>query len=251
MNINSYSVRYNDLSSRFRENYNNNEISTELFDLLYELQELEQTKENKEIQCHIYALLEHWQKAYNLLLEIVDSNDKKATSKLFVFSQKAKTHKDTFGLKDIREARKIKEVVHLSIDDFSLKNDLAHLYYVNCDKVVVFNKYCSGNRFMIKASAILTVDDKQELIKYIYWLADLRTSLINFYNSENNKYLLLLEAKADSDWYDTLEVYSVTIHYSSAREIETTISIGDQVSLDHIVDLELYNKEFVDLNIDG
>ncbi|KZE78062.1 hypothetical protein SAMN04488018_103183 [Myroides marinus] len=251
MNITHYKKRYNELSKQFREIYNNHDISIDLFDLLYELQAEDQTVENKTLQCHIYALLEYWQTAYKLLLEVSDSNDSKVKSKLFVFSEKAKTYKDTFGLKDVRKTREKKEVPILSLDDFIEQEEGSNQYNLNTKRIVVFNQYCPTDRFKVSTSSDLSDMDKLELIEYLHWLTDLRSPLIEFYNSDKNGYLPFIEGKADDHWYDTLEIYSTNIRYFKSGHIETTISMGDQLITDHIIDLVIDNKVCVEMNFDG
>lgn len=251
MNIKNYQKEYNELVKRFRENYNNRDISLELFDLLYTLQSIEQTQENKALQSNIYAVLEHWQTAYKLLLESVNTMDSKIQSKLFVFSEKAKTYKDTFGLKDIRKNRQKKESPIINLEDFVRKGDLSTIYSMDNISLVIFNKYCPTDKFNIHASSLLSSIDKVELIEHIHWLSDIRELLIEFYNSTSNQYLPFIEGVADDDWYDTLDVYSTTIKYRGIGEIETTVSIGDQFIKDHIIDLVIENKECIEMRFDG
>lgn len=248
MSFTTYNKRYNALSKQFREAYNTKEIADDLFDLLYELQELEQTNKNLVMQSHIYALLEWWQSAYDILLEIDNSTVK---SKLFIFSQKAKTHGDTFGLKDIRKLKQIKVLAKLTVDDFILTEGTTYVYSLNAKKVVIFNKYCAGNRYEIKSSIALTDADKLLIREYMNWLASVRKPIIDFYNSEKNQYMPFLRTKVRSDWYDTLDIYSVSIHYHSPEQMEATISMGDQIILDHIIDLVLENKECMEMHLDG
>lgn len=251
MNIKNYQKKYNDLVKQFRENFNNRDISLELFDLLYALQSIEQTKENKALQSNIYAVLEYWKTAYRLLLESVDTENSKIQSKLFVFSEKARTYKDTFGLKDIRQSRQKKDAPIINLDDFVRKGDLSTIYGMDNVNLIVFNKYCPIDKFNIHASSVLSSIDKVELIEHMHWLSDTREQLIEFYNSHSNAYLPFMEERADDDWYDTLDVYSTTIRYRGIGEIETTVSVGDQYIKDHIIDLVFNNKECCEMHFDG
>lgn len=248
MSFTAYNKRYNALSKQFREEYNTKKIANDLFDLLYELQELEQSNKSILMQSHIYALLEWWQSAYDLLLEIDNETVK---SKLFIFGQKARTHGDTFGLNDIRKIKQIKVLAKLTIDDIVLIEGTSYTYNLNAKKVVIFNKYCPGNRYEIKSSTVLTDAEKVLIRDYMNWLASVRKPIIDFYNSEKNQYMPFLRNNVRVDWYDTLDVYSVSIYYHSPEHMEATISMGDQIILDHVIELMLENKECVGMNLDG
>lgn len=251
MSIAQYKKRYNVLSKQFREGFNNRDIALDLFDLQYELQSKTQTKENKTLQSHIYAILEYWQSAYELLLEVADPNDKKIKSKLFVFSEKARTHSNTFGVKDIRKYRIKKDLVPLTIENVIPLDMTSYTYMINTTKLIMLNKEFTLDRFTIKASAPLTALDMAELIAYLNWLGDIRKPLIAFYNSECNEFLPFVNIEADDDWYDTLDLFSISIHYYKSGKIKANISMGDQIMLDHIIELILLNKECVEMRIDG
>lgn len=250
MDIAKHKRKYNGLIRRFKEEYSNRDISLELFDLLYMLQAIKQTPENKALQSDIYAVLEYWQTAYKLLLESVEIGDSTMQSKLFFFSEKARTYKDTFGLKDIRRSRLRKEVAIINLDNFVRKGDLSTIYSMDNVNIVVFNKYCPMDKFNIHATSVLSSIDKVELIEHMHWLSDIREQLIEFYNSNINGYLPFIEERANDDWYDTLDVYGTTIRYYGIGEIETTVSVGDQFIRDHVIDLVFNNKECSEMRFD-
>ena len=251
MSINLYKKKYNELSKMFRESYSVNDLASDLFDLLYALQADEQTSENLLLQSHIYALLEYWESAYKLLLEVGGDKNHKLKNKLFVFSEKAKTHKDIFGVKDLRKLRERKTIDLLFPEDIALVDNYTNHYCIKNKQVVIFNKYCPLDRFVIISSIPFDDRAKTKVIDYIYWLADLRESLISFYNSEKNSFLPFLDGKADDYWYDTLALFSARIYLHNLSDITASIAIGDELIADHIIDIELSNKECIEMSIDG
>ncbi|AJH14886.1 hypothetical protein [Myroides profundi] len=251
MSINLYKKRYSELSKKFRESCSIKDLASDLFDLLYALQAEEQTSENILLQSHIYALLEYWETAYRLLLEVESSKTHKIQDKLFVFSEKAKSHKDIFGVKDLRKLRERKTIDLLFPEDITLVGGTNNQYSIKEKRVVIFNKYCPLDRFLIISHIPFDSRAQSKVIDYLYWLTDLREELIGFYNSENNAFLPFLDGKADDDWYDTLDLYSATIYLHNLSDITASITIGDEIIVDHIIDIEISNKECIEMSIDG
>ena len=98
--------RYIDASNAFRKATDYHEGAIALYDLLYDLQaKTERTKEEERILTDTYTLLEYHLSAYETFLRIADTTNYKEKSKLLVLEDKAKTHKNTFCIKDIRQSK--------------------------------------------------------------------------------------------------------------------------------------------------
>ena len=98
--------RYIDASNAFRKAADYHEGAIALYDLLYDLQAKEErTKEEERILTDTYSLLGYHLSAYETFLRIADPTNYKEKSKLVVLEDKAKSHKDTFCIKDIRKLR--------------------------------------------------------------------------------------------------------------------------------------------------
>ena len=68
----------------------------------------------------------------------------------------------------------------------------------------------------------------EKIIDYIFWLGDCKKELIKFYNKELSEET---DEKADNDWYDTLEVYSVNIGIAVNGKLFAEISKNFRISL--------------------
>ena len=98
--------RYIDASNVFRKAKEPHQGAVALYDLLYDLQaKTERTKEEERILTDTYTLLEYHLSAYETFLRIADTTNYKEKSKLLVLEDKAKTHKNTFCIKDIRQSK--------------------------------------------------------------------------------------------------------------------------------------------------
>ncbi len=98
--------RYIDASNAFRKAADYHEGAIALYDLLYDLQAKEErTLEEERILTDTYSLLGYHLSAYETFLRIADPTNYKEKSKLLVLEDKAKTHKNTFCIKDIRKSK--------------------------------------------------------------------------------------------------------------------------------------------------
>ena len=57
--------------------------------------------------------------------------------------------------------------------------------------------------------------------------------------------------KADKDWYDTLEIYSLNVGVAVTGKLFAEISAGDDFASDHILDIEIEENKIIEMNYDG
>ena len=60
-----------------------------------------------------------------------------------------------------------------------------------------------------------------------------------------------MEEKADAEWYETLEIYSVRITLTKNKIFCSRISCGDNLFEDHILELETEEYEIYSMTYDG
>ena len=139
--------RYIDASNAFRKATDYHEGAIALYDLLYDLQAKEErTLEEERILTDTYTLLEYHLSAYETFLRIADPTNYKEKSKLLVLEDKAKTHKNTFCIKDIRKLKAKKKQKALNVEDFEKVEDFesACEYVLSMRKVVIFGREVEG-----------------------------------------------------------------------------------------------------------
>jgi hypothetical protein len=59
------------------------------------------------------------------------------------------------------------------------------------------------------------------------------------------------EEKADNEWYEELEIYSVLITINKEGKIFAEIACGDNYFEDHILDIETEENKICEMNYDG
>ena len=215
--------------------------TAELYDLLYELEaKTDRTAEEHLILCKVYTLLEYHFAAYELFKTIANPDDFKDKSKLYTLAEKAKTHSNSFAIKDIRKLRKVQKKVQYEFkcSDFVLSKDIGSgkYYELSKEEVVIFGKVLHYTDFRVFINKDCRLETHFEvLMAYLRWLADAQSELIAHYNEEAAP---ILEVEADSDWYDSLEVYSAEVGIGMYGQPYAEISAGDAYSSDHILNVD-------------
>ena len=162
---------------------------------------------------------------------------------------KAKTHKNTFCIKDIRKLKAKKKPKTLKVADFEKVKDFESEceYILSTKKVVIFNKEVEGEDFSFFINKETSLESCLDSInKYLEWLSDAKATLINYYNEHCAEYT----PQADDNWYNTLEVYSGSI-WVGGKEISVHISAGDIFTSDHLLEIDFNDKEITDIGWDG
>ena len=245
----NFTKDYIEISNEFRKSNASKESVEKLYDLLYDLQSSSRTKNEDLTLSNLYSLLGFHQSAYETFKSVADLTDRKNTSKLYVMEEKAKSHKNNFIIKDIRKFRQQKDQTKLLTTDFLLSTTEENKVSMVDKDIVVFNKVVKNDKveiFIYGQHKLENFADK--IIDYIFWLADCKKELIEFYNNE------LSEDSgevANNDWYDTLEIYSARIIVGQNGNLYAEISGGDDFSQDHILDIEIENETITGMNYDG
>ena len=242
--------RYIDASNAFRKAADCHEGAIALYDLLYDLQaKTERTKEEERILTDTYTLLEYHLSAYETFLRIADTTNYKEKSKLLVLEDKARTHKNTFCIKDIRQSKVKKKQKTLKVADFEKVEDFESEceYVLSTKKVVILGKEVEGEDFSFFINKGTPLESCLDHIKeYLAWLSEAKETLISYYNEHCRKYI----PQADDNWYDTLEVYSGHIDIGSTG-VTAHISAGDIFTPDHLLDIDFEGKEITHIGWDG
>ena len=242
--------RYIDASNAFRKAGGSHEGAIALYDLLYDLQaKTQRTKEEERILADTYTLLEYHLSAYETFLRIADTTNYKEKSKLLVLKDKAKTHKNTFCIKDIRKLRAKQKQQPFQIGDFKKVEEfsLDIEYILSTKKVVIFNKEVEEEDFSFFINKDIPLQSCLHSInKYLEWLSDAKAALINYYNEHCAEYT----PEADDNWYNTLEVYRGSI-WVGDEGISAHISAGDIFTSDHSLEIDFEGKEITHIGWDG
>jgi hypothetical protein len=238
-----YTKNYIELSTAFRKTNASTESVEKLYDLLYELENANRTKQDDLVLSNVYSLLGFHKSAYEVFKTVADLTNRKEATKLFVMEGKSKSHKDNFIIKDIRRYRKKKAQPKLELSDFVKSKSNDNKFKITNKNSVVFNKLTDKVSVYLPNGHIENYLDK--IINYINWLGNCKKELIDFYNKENS------EDRANDDWYDTLVIYRTQIVIEESGVIFCSISGGDDFYQDHLLDVELMNHTIMTMNYNG
>lgn len=244
----NYQKEYIDISSEFRTSNGAKDSVAKLYDLLYELEKINRTKNEELILSNIYTLLAFHQFAYEIYKPIADLSNRKDVAKLYTLEQKAKSHGNNFRIKDIRKLRGQKTSTNLAPEDFTIDAEHYNKFVTN-KNILVFNKIVEHDKFEIYIYGNHKFDDyNTRIIDYISWLGNSKSDLITFYNLKLSEHT---QETADEDWYDTLEVFNTRIIVGQNGKLFAEISVGDDFMSDHILDIEIEEKQITDMSYDG
>lgn len=73
---------------------------------------------------------------------------------------------------------------------------------------------------------------------YLQWLACCEDEVTAYFEQ-------CLGEKVPADWFDTIEVYSVSLVFNSADDYGATVEFGESVISDHIIEFQFEKQEIV------
>lgn len=243
-----YLKDYIEFSNEFRKSNSSKESISKLYDLLYEMKNIERTKKDDLVLSNLYSLLEFHESAYETFKIVADLSNKKDISRLYVLEQKAKSHKNNFIIKDVRKYREKKKQPQIELNDFKLSKKHENKFKITDKKLVVFNKITKKGKVSIylpNDNITLFLD---KIIDYITWLGNCKNDLIDFFNNEGDENAI---NKADNNWFDTLEIYRVEITIDDFGSIFTSITAGDDFYRDHLLEIEIDKRSITSMGYNG
>lgn len=240
-----YTKDYIELSTAFRKSEASTKSIEKLYDLLYELENTNRTKQDDIVFSNIYTLLGFHESAYEVFKTVADLTNRKEATKLYVMEGKAKSHKNNFIIKDIRKYREKREQPKLELSDFVKSKNNKNKFKIANKSIVVFNKLTEKGKVSVYLPSEHIENYLDKIINYINWLGNCKKELIDFYNKEND------EDRANDDWYDTLVVYRTQIVIEESGAVFCSISGGDDFYQDHLLDIEIINHTIMSMNYNG
>ena len=92
----------------------------------------------------------------------------------------------------------------------------------------------------------------EKLNDYLSWLEGCQNILEEYYLEENRDMLdEWYDGELDPEWYETLEMYSGTLDINKDGTFGATFSCGDNMNTDHLLMIEIDNKQIKEMWFDG
>jgi hypothetical protein len=161
--------------------------------------------------------------------------------------QLSKSHGDSFTIK-LKKLPKTNETTY-TINDCIEKENNGEWKNYHLDKdVVIFNQIFNNEPMEISINMEIVLSEYISKINdYINWLnGDCKNNLIRYYNKN-----MKIEERANKEWYEELELYSVLITINKDGKRFADISCGDNYLEDHILDIEIEENKISSMNYDG
>jgi hypothetical protein len=225
---------------------NPKKLSKKLYDFMDLLQK---DKDNEMVLVYVYTLLAFHKKAYDLYLKIYNKDDRKQKTKSFDLEQMSKSHGDNFAIK-LKKKLEINKMVNYCVNDFVEKDIIGEYKNYTLNKTcIILNKIFENESLEISLYKDFTLSEYiTKINNYIHWLGgECKTELIEYFN----KNMIIVEEKADDEWYELLETYSVSIILTKNKKACAAIACGDNIFVDHILDIKTEEYKICSMDIDG
>ena len=91
---------------------------------------------------------------------------------------------------------------------------------------------------------ILLEDIIYKINEYINWLQNCDQELTKYYEKQ-------LDETINENWVNELEIYNVSITFDALDDYGATISCGDNILSDHILEFDFEKNEIIDVRMNG
>ena len=140
------------------------------------------------------------------------------------------------------------EGVHEMLDSFhKFDEDERFFSYQPIEPIKIFNYKVEPSDSIINISKSLNwIDVAPILTNYLEWLSMCKSKLVDYFQSK------LTDYQNDwDDWFRTIEVYRVDITFLALDDFGATISFGESIFPDHIVEVDFEQFEIVSEGLNG
>lgn len=111
--------------------------------------------------------------------------------------------------------------------------------------IEIFNYRVEQSDCIINISKELTwIEVAPILTNYLEWLTICESKLIDYFR-------LKLKENLPHDWFKNIEVYSVDITFLALDDFGATISFGESIFPDHVIELDFEQFEIVSERLNG
>lgn len=246
--INRFTNSYILVTSNFKKSKASTESVENLFDLIYEMENVEKNLDETIMLCEIYNLIGLNIKTNRILDSLpLTKEEEKIKVEAQIKLDRDNRYKNTrFYYRDLREAKITKDLENLSVADFVILNEeeVFKIEFAKTSRLNIFNKYVKTKDISIYSDVAPNKNLSDSLIYFFHWLSGCRKELINFYNTTEigNKI-----HSANIEWFDGLDIMDVIIEIKDVKKIFCQISISDYFNHNLGFELEIINDSIISI----
>jgi len=241
--------------SAFQKSQSSQESVEDLFDLLYHLQGKERSFNDHYILAQVHLLLHQFTEAKQIIQQSLQTASKSEAKKLNQLQKNipAPPYWNQKSFRDLRSSRIKKQSTTLSNNDFFIHElegePSVQIKLLNTNSIVIANKILSneGDQITILAPKENPKDHYDKIGKYIKWLGELHSGLIQFYRHSS---FPLKQANVSEEWYDALSVSELTIEIDEDGCFHTEIIFADYTQNDLGFYLRLEDQTLISIQYD-
>jgi hypothetical protein len=155
-------------------------------------------------------------------------------------------------LVNIKKKFEINKIVDYCLDDFIEENIIGDYKYYKLNKsCIIFNQLFN---YQPLYSLEIKLYNGFELSKYInqinkniYWLGgQCKNELIEYYNNE----IKSIGKKVDDEWYETLDIYNITITIEKNKKLYANICCGDNIFKMYEIEIKTDENKIYTISVD-
>lgn len=139
----------------------------------------------------------------------------------------------------------------ITIESFVMNNknsDERYLCYNLNKNMQIFNYEINVDDFsdieLYISSTISLESIFDDITTYFLWFTKCESVVKSYYEEES-------QAKVNDNWFDDIEVYEICITYNDKNDFGATVCCGDQILIDHILEIEFDRYEVADIRLNG
>lgn len=245
---NRFTNSYILITSNFKKSKASTESIENLFDLIYEMENVEKNLDEAIMLCEIYNLIGLNKKTNGILSSLpLTTKEEKIKAEAQIKLDRDNNYKNTrFYYRDLREARITKDLENLSTADFVTLNeeDAFKVKFVKISQLNILNKYVRTTEISIFSDVAPNKNLLDSLIYFFHWLSGCRKELIDYYNANE------IENKihsANIEWFDGLDIMNVIIEIKDVEKICCQILATDYFNHNLGFELEIINYSIISI----
>lgn len=244
--INRFTNSYILVTSNFKKSKASAESVENLFDLIYEMENVEKNLDETIMLCEIYNVIGLNIKTNRILdsLPLTTKEEKLKTEAQIKLDKDNKYKNTRFYYRDLREAKITKDLENLSVADFVIFNEeeVFKIEFVKITQINIFNKYVKTSEVSIYSDVAPNNNLWDSLINFFHWLSGCRKELIDFYNINEIQNKI---HSANIEWFDGLDIMDVIIEIKESEKICCQILISDYSNHNLGFELEIINGSII------
>lgn len=123
--------------------------------------------------------------------------------------------------------------------------DDGFISYHPANSIKIFGFELDNSECEILVSSNINLSDILPILsEYLEWLSSCKHEIMEYFSSK-------VEERLPEDWFDTIEIYNASITFISSEDFGATVSFGESIFPDHIIEYNIDKFEIIEDGLVG